>query len=162
MVLLLLFLSFDYSWEDIRKGGLNFSDSLASVEFFTAIIITLIGSALLVYKIKIKGRAKIRPLEPVFLAFAFIFCIGQVSAIAMILVNVLALLIGIATIREGERKDHLGVLNYGLLIISGLVICRFFDINLTFIWRGLLFIGVGVGFFLVNYRTLKRRRADEK
>ena len=33
--------------------------------------------------------------------------------------------------------------NYGLIIITALVICRFFDTDLSFVLRGLLFISVG-------------------
>ncbi|HBF19134.1 MAG TPA: DUF2157 domain-containing protein, partial [Cryomorphaceae bacterium] len=47
-----------------------------------------------------------------------------------------------------------------LLIISILAICRFFDRDLSFVARGILFVSVGVGFFLVNYYTLKKRRHE--
>lgn len=65
-------------------------------------------------------------------------------------------IIGILTIRKGAKKNHLGVLNYGLLIITALVICRFFDTDLSSIIRRLLFVSVGIGFFLTNYWMLKK------
>ncbi|WKN43561.1 hypothetical protein [Tunicatimonas pelagia] len=71
----------------------------------------------------------------------------------------LILVIGIAITLKGARQDHLGVLNYGLLIIAALVLCRFFDERLSFILRGTLFVLVGIGFFLTNYRMLRKRKA---
>jgi hypothetical protein len=65
------------------------------------------------------------------------------------------------TILDGAKKDHLGVLNYGLLIIMVLAVCRFFDTDLSFIIRGLLFVSVGIGFFATNYWMLKKRKANE-
>ncbi|MFT5306512.1 MAG: hypothetical protein ACI89M_002038, partial [Chitinophagales bacterium] len=41
-----------------------------------------------------------------------------------------------------------------------LVACRFFDSNLSFVFRGLLFILVGLGFFFVNYWMINRRKSD--
>ena len=70
-------------------------------------------------------------------------------------------MIGVMTVREGARHYNLGVLNYGLLIIAALVICRFFDTNLGFVIKGVLFVAVGIGFFLANYWMMKRRKNIE-
>jgi hypothetical protein len=67
-------------------------------------------------------------------------------------------MMGILTIREGAKLNHFGILNYGLLIITALVICRFFDTNISFVFRGLLFVGVGTGFFLANYSMMKKKK----
>ena len=79
----------------------------------------------------------------------------------VILINTMIFILGIVKIREGHLKDHLGILNYGLLIIIVLILCRFLDTDLSFITRGLLFIGVGAGCFLANYQMLKKRKAHE-
>ena len=65
------------------------------------------------------------------------------------------------TVRNSAKADHLGELNYGLMIIAALVICRFFDTDLSFVTRGVLFILVGAGFFFANYRMLKKRETNE-
>ena len=39
--------------------------------------------------------------------------------------------------------------------------CRFFDTNMSFVIRGLLFVAVGVGFFITNYVMLKKQKARE-
>jgi hypothetical protein len=42
-----------------------------------------------------------------------------------------------------------------------LAVCRFFDTDLSFIIRGLLFVTVGIGFFATNYWMIKKRKANE-
>ncbi|MEM6542707.1 MAG: DUF2157 domain-containing protein, partial [Bacteroidota bacterium] len=61
----------------------------------------------------------------------------------------------------GAKQDHLGILNYGLLILTALVVCRFFDTDLSFVVRGIMFVSVGAGFFVANYLMLKKRKANE-
>jgi hypothetical protein len=65
---------------------------------------------------------------------------------------------GVLTIWRGAKNDHLGILNYGLLTITALVVCRFFDSDMSFVLRGILFMLVGGGFFVANYAMLKRRK----
>ena len=79
---------------------------------------------------------------------------------ASVLINFLVLAIGIMTIREGAKNNHLGILNYGLLIVSALIICRFFDTNINFVLKGILFVAVGVGFFFANLWMVRKRNAS--
>jgi hypothetical protein len=65
------------------------------------------------------------------------------------------------TIREGIRYDHLVILNYGLITVTALITCRFFDTDLNFVFRGLLFIFIGAGFFAANYFMLQKRKDNE-
>ena len=98
-------------------------------------------------------------MEVAFIAFAFIFIIGiNSSTIAAVLINLLVFTMGVLTIRQGADENHLGILNYGLLIITALVICRFFDAKISFFIRGILFLLIGFGFFFVNYWMLKKRK----
>jgi hypothetical protein len=73
------------------------------------------------------------------------------------LINLMILGIGVNKIRNAAKNNSLGGLNYGLLIISILIICRFFDTDLSFIIRGTLFVLVGLGFFAANYWMIKNR-----
>jgi hypothetical protein len=91
--------------------------------------------------------------------FIVLFIVGLLSAqLAQILTNIFILILAVYTIREGAKADHLGRMNYGLLILSLLIVCRFFDTDLSFVIRGLLFVLVGLGFFGMNYRMVKKRR----
>ena len=79
-----------------------------------------------------------------------------------IIANVLVLFIGIFEVKRGIKLNHLGLLNFGLLLITALITCRFFDTELSFVLRGFLFITIGLGFFLANYFILKKRNKNEK
>ena len=157
-VAMLLTMSFNFFWEDILDETFLEGDLLSSPEFFATLILTLLALSLLIYQ-KLKYKPfDVKPVEPVFLLFIIIFFIGIYSPIAVILINILVLAIGIMTIREGAKLNHLGILNYGLLIVTGLIICRFFDININFVLKGVLFVAVGFGFFFANYWMVRKRR----
>ncbi|WP_421804665.1 DUF2157 domain-containing protein [Flagellimonas sp.] len=157
-IILLLFLSFNEFWEHLFKKELQLTEIFASQEFVLIVLLTLAASVLLYRTIQQKGIRNLSLFSVVFLVFIPIFFIGTASTIAVVLVNVLIFLLGVFTIREGSRKNHLGLLNYGLLIITALIICRFFDTDLSFVARGLLFVGVGAGFFFANYWMIQKRK----
>ncbi|HCQ16273.1 MAG TPA: hypothetical protein DIU20_08430 [Cryomorphaceae bacterium] len=160
--ILLLVLSFDWFWEDLRSDYLNTDELIGSTEFWVSGLLSIMALVLLIRMIRINPLVSLStsPIAFIFLLFIPTFIIGLFSSFAVVLVNCCVLLVGIMTLRNGIRQDHLGLLNYGLLIISILAICRFFDRDLSFVARGILFVSVGVGFFLVNYYTLKKRRHE--
>ena len=156
-VFLLLLMSFNWFWEDINDKT-NFNYVFTSAEFITATIITILATILLVYQRKKEPLTIDRPYEYVYLLFIIFFIVGISTTIPVIFINILAFALGVLTIRKGAKKDHLGLLNYGLLLITALITCRFFDTDLNFIFRGLMFITVGIGFFITNYKMLKKRQ----
>ena len=160
-IALLLSLSFDWFWEEIYTKTFILNEVITSAEFIT-ISITLIPATILLYThIKKISISNIQPIALVFVLFIITFFIGLYSGLAVILINLYIFAIGILTIREGANRDHLGILNYGLMIITALTICRFFDTDLSFAIRGVLFVLVGVGFFIANYSILKKRRKED-
>jgi len=160
-IILLLTLSFDWFWEDLRMSDLQFNEVITSPEFLASAIISLLGVGLLYLQQKNKALSDIKPIAPVFILFIVTFIVGLSSPISVMLINLFVFAIGIMTIRNGAKQDHLGILNYGLLIITALVVCRFFDTDLSFVIRGILFVCVGVGFFAANYWMLKKRKTNE-
>ncbi|QVY66535.1 DUF2157 domain-containing protein [Polaribacter sp. Q13] len=79
------------------------------------------------------------------------------TRITVALVNITVLVLGVSIVKKGVDKASFVILNYGLLIITALITCRFLDTEMTFIIRGLLFIIVGAGFFVTNYLMLKKQ-----
>jgi uncharacterized membrane protein len=75
--------------------------------------------------------------------------------------NGLLFVVGIATIAEGVRRQHLGVVNLGMMVVALLVLVRFFDSGFGFILKGLAFIVVGIGFLVANVVLSRRLRAGE-
>lgn len=154
---LLLSLSFDWFWKELRVNDIE----LMSQEFFVATIISIAAIALFIWKLKNIPENKVMPMEVMFMAFILIFIIGIYSPVtAVVLINLLIFAVGVMTIRQGADENHLGILNYGLLIITALVMCRFFDTNISFVIRGMMFLLIGFGFFFVNYWMLKKRKKE--
>lgn len=156
-IVILLILSFDWFWKDLAKENelLYYSNGL-----FAAALLAV--GALLVSVINFrKGSWKsIQAVDCVFLFFIPVFIVGTYHVYStVVLINLIVLAVGLAIVRKGTRENHFGILNYGLLIVTALVICRFFDSNISFIVRGLLFVIVGAGFFAANYLMIKKRKS---
>jgi hypothetical protein len=155
---LLLIVSFAWFWEDLRLENFQFAQIIYSPEFYASIILTLLAGTLLFKQLKFKALVDIQPISWIFILFIVTFIIGLSSPLSVLMINLFVFAIGIITVKNGAKQDHLGVLNFGLLIITALIGCRFFDTDLSFILRGILFISVGFGFFMTNYLMLKKRK----
>ena len=151
---LLLILTFQGMWVEVVQD-----ESINEKGFAVSSIVTLLAGALLVYEIKQKGWTKINPTGYVFLVFILLFFLGKTQPEwAQWLTNILVLTIAVVTTWRGVQEDNLFILNYGLLILTALILCRFFDTDLSFVVRGILFMVVGFSFFGVNYWMMRRRR----
>lgn len=159
-VSILLALSFDWFWNDLQRKIFVFNDIVSAPEFIATVLITTLAAIVFYFQKKVKKLSSIKPIETVFILFIPMFMIGWESSLAVILINLLVLLIGVFTVRNGARLNHLGILNYGLIIIAALVTCRFFDTDLSFVWRGLMFVAVGAGFFAANIKMIKKRKLN--
>jgi uncharacterized membrane protein len=156
---ILLALSFREFWTKLADHPVV----LSIPEWLAVIVTTLVALSFLILQLKKRRNNAQTLLSFVFLFFIVIFFTGMFAPmLGTILINMLVLAIGIFTIRLGHAMNHLAVLNYGLGIVAALVTCRFFDTDLSFVVRGLLFIAVGAGFFFANSRLMKRRKQLEQ
>ncbi len=132
-----------------------------SPEFLLSLAFSLAASYFVFQEyIKAGSISKISPYRISYLLCIALFFTGIYLSLGAIIINMYLLMLGLYTIRLGNKKQHLGILNFGLSIITVLIICRFFDTNLSFITRGILFLLVGAGFFIANYLTLKRKKQN--
>jgi hypothetical protein len=161
LIIVLLMLSFEWFWEDLPN---SLNETMTQYrEFYIYLLLLAVSAGFIAQKAtqsswRMIGFSELTPfvLLPVFL-------LGQYSVgIPMIIVNLLVFTIGLATLRKGFLHNHLGLMNYGLLIIAALVVCRFFDTDLSYVIRGILFVAVGIGFFMANYIMLKQRKSHEQ
>jgi uncharacterized membrane protein len=159
VILLLLSLSFDWYWEELNDKSLE--SIFMQPEFIVSLVLTLGAGGLLYFILLNNEWNKINAKSYAFIVFIILFFIGLGAPIlSQILVNLVILILAIHTIRDGAQRNHLGILNYGLLIITALIACRFFDTDFSFVVRGLLFIAVGVGFFMTNYYMIQKRKRN--
>ena len=159
-VIILFTLSFDNFWNSLIRTNYVLNELMSEQTFYITIIIGILYLALLVYQIRKRSLKEMHAIEPIFLLFIMIFIIGLYSNASVILINILILFIGVMTVREGAQKDHLGILNYGLFLICVLISCRFFDTDISFVLRGVLFVLIGLGFLLTNYWMVKIKRKN--
>lgn len=117
--------------------------------------------ALLVYYGRKNQELWRHPLSYLGVVYPLIYLLGQVYPLAAtIIINSVLFFLGLFHIWMGAKRDHLGILNFGMLVITILVACRFFDTDMTFALRGLLFLLLGGGFFLANNYLLSRRKEE--
>lgn len=157
VIISLLILSFDFYWDELDDSSSQHFTK--GIEFVVSVVSTLSAGGLLVLGLRTKSVAEINSKSFAFLVFILLFFIGlSTPTTSQLLINVVILLFAVHTIRNGAKRNHLGILNYGLLIITALILCRFFDTDFSFVVRGLLFISVGAGFFAANYYMIKKRK----
>jgi len=150
-IVMLLMFSFKWIWEEFVES-INFY----SEEFIIATLLFTIGALVFGYNCTKNKLKEVNLFACLSVLFPILIVIGIWSNDgAVVTSNVLVFLLGITAIRKGVNQFHFGILNYGLVIISSLIVCRFFDMNISFEIRGLLFVLMGVGFFVANYTILK-------
>jgi hypothetical protein len=66
---------------------------------------------------------------------------------------------GLERVRSGVLQGSLLDVNFGLLLTVGLILVQIAGTELAVPVKGLLFIGAGVAFLLVNRSVLARARA---
>jgi len=156
IVILLLTMSFDGFWY-FEKLVFNSQETYISMGLFIANV------GVLLYVYSMKWLKEFNVFQYVFILFSILYVVGfNIPVIGTIIVNVIVFVLGVTTIKIGSDKFHFGILNYGLLIVTALVTCRFFDTNMSFIIRGLLFVVVGLGFFFTNYMMLKNQKSKSE
>ncbi|WP_299253185.1 DUF2157 domain-containing protein [uncultured Lacinutrix sp.] len=156
-VVLLLITSFRWVWEDVLRIS-----SFSGKETTLVIVLFVVALGVLIYLFLKKQVNKFNLFHYIFIIMTMLFFVGLKNDVSpTVITNILLLILGINAIKIGVDKMHFGVLNYGLVIITALIFCRFFDTNMSFVIRGLLFVIVGIGFFATNYIMLKKQKSKE-
>jgi len=154
--ILSLILSSKWFWLEFYQANHSNTSDLILLLSIQIVTLVLLGSYFQKNK---KDIRQINGFQVLFLVFDLIFLLGLTdNLIGMILTNIVVLFMGALLIKNGSQQSDFTILNYGLVVIAVLIICRFFDTNISFIIRGLLFIAVGVGFFYANYILLKKTK----
>ncbi len=158
--LLLLFMgSFHDFWKEFNSNYGSVWLSMGGLSFFTAIGLSLAGLAFFIFLYRRKSFSNIDPVAPAFLLYLTLFVLGGSSPyIASLLTNIYLLGTGVLLLVRGQKQERLAILNLGLGMIAVLAICRFFDTDLSFIIRGVMFILVGVGFVYFNYQLIQKKK----
>lgn len=164
VITLLLILSFDDIWNYYQKHH------LLKIIFWddTVRVATLIGMCVAIFvlfwRLMKSGKKHVAFYTSSLIALGIGYSIMWVKDIPILLIqlafNAILLLIGVSTIVQGVKQDNLATTNFGMLIISALVLCRFLDSNLSFIIRGIAFIAIGIGFLAANYFLMRKNKNE--
>jgi uncharacterized membrane protein len=157
----LIVMSFKSNWEKLASRSHPFDALSISPEFIAFALLFALAASFLYQEFRGRGLADLKIMEVAWLLFLFIFILGFFSAASVYLINLAVFATGVIMIREGAGKSNLSTLNSGMLVITILLICRSFDIDLTYVVKGLMFVGVGIGFFVANWWMLKKQRKNE-
>lgn len=156
-IMFILFIaSFKAFWMELRF------DHLFGLEMIAILFLTATNIYFLVKKYSVESYKNLKPLEVVFVVFMLVSLLYNQAFFAAVLINLLVFSIGVYTIWKGANQESLVKLNFGLLIIGILIACRFFDTDISFVLRGVMFVLIGFGFFVANYLTLKKIKKDEE
>ncbi|MEY8848060.1 DUF2157 domain-containing protein [Psychroserpens sp. XS_ASV72] len=156
IIILMLIMSFDDFWF-VEQLLFNAQES------YVSFVLAIANVMLLIWSYNRQWIKSFNLFQYVFIVFLIMYLFQlNLPTIGTLIVNVLIFVLGLTTVKIGVDKFHFGILNYGLCIVTALVICRFFDTNISFVVRGLLFVGVGVGFFLTNYIMLQKQKRNKE
>ena len=85
----------------------------------------------------------------------------ELTVLSPIIVNLCLFILGLYLIMVGYRQTRISRLNQGLLIIVAVAIVRFFDSDLSMLYRGIGFVTIGVAFLVSNLLLLNRKKEVE-
>jgi len=159
-LIMLFILSFKAPWIELQRQLTEYN----YVELVIYILLFLFAGFLLFKQFQKTEILKINPIGFGFVLITALYFLSTRTEAGFLvtITNLFLLLFGVYEVRNGAETNSLYKLNFGLICIAILIICRFFDTEMSFVIRGLLFIGIGLGFFLLNYYLLKKRKHNEK
>jgi hypothetical protein len=162
-----IFLSYRFSWEKFSFEPVYEPNAGSSVPQGLNYLLSISLPAIAVIFAFFTGKRKKWPilLYAIGLPLALIgFAVsGNDSAAGLITFafNAYIFCCGLLYLREGIKNNSGKSMNYGFAMISAIAVLRFFDSDLTFIVRGLIFIVLGLSFLGANIYLAKRKAASK-
>gem|GEM_PF-192805 len=159
-IIILFIGSFSGFWSEISTES-STMPLLSSIYFWIGITCFIAAIVLLLLNNKSSQSIhKIILTICVLLAYPLFF-IDVPIFIKVIVINLMILMIAVSNIKDGFNQSKLSVMNLGMIYITILIICRFFDFDISFIIRGIVFVLIGLAFFAANYILINQNNSDE-
>ena len=166
-VALAFLLTYDWPWEEIGwhywRHGAAYHGAAAIFDCALAAALPVAAIVLLVGSVR-RGKAAALfigslPILAV-LGFALVAQTDQAGG-AMALFNLYAFVVGVGLLVQGFRTWRIGTVNAGLLVVFALILLRFFDEDLGFVFRGVVFVLLGLAFLAVNLVLARKKGAAQ-
>jgi uncharacterized membrane protein len=153
--------TFRYVWQHIYSDYYRLGREISDLGALPGYIITwaIIAIAMLLFYDNVKRKNLTTSLFGVFplLALAGYFLREQAIVLPLLIFNAYLFILSVSRIMIGIRTNSLAAINTGMLILAIFIITRFFDSDINFIIKGLVFIIVGIGFLVTNVVLMHRR-----
>ncbi|HWR43018.1 DUF2157 domain-containing protein [Sporomusa sp.] len=148
-------LTFNDVWRHVASGW----NSVPPVSYLIAsvLLVMVIGGNLMLVKRTDRESRKFS-LIPCVVGLAYLVQFYDRSGLgAAIILNGYMLGLSISIISKGVREHRLGIVNLGMIMMTALIVARFFDIDLSFVVRGVIFVLIGIGFLVANVVLVRRK-----
>lgn len=159
--ILMLVFTFEGIWRNAGYRG----DDITKAPLLPDLV--LLGILAIVIGLTIFGPKQKRAVSFLWVAFPVLTVIafalaawGVPAGIAQAMFNLYTAVVGIAMLVAGVRRGSMVLANYGMVIVSALAILRFFDADISFVLRGIIFIVVGICFLATNLVLVRKRTAN--
>ncbi len=154
MLVIFCIFSFRVVWfDDHRSDHLGLQRDLIGI-----VVLCLIGAATYAITLRHRKLFEAWPYPEGWWLFLICYAVSLVSPVgASILVNLSLLAMGVLNVKHGIQRGSLRRMNLGLVILSTTLLMRFFDTDMSFVLRGLVFIAIGIGFLYMNLRMVRAR-----
>jgi len=158
---MMFLLTFRFSWESIADQYYYsaYEGSPGVLILDSALTFLFVGGAILLFFQYAKKQDWTRTLFgalPLLALIGYAFG-GNSPVFSMLLFNAFLLFVSIFRLMTGIRTNNLNVINTGMVMLAALVLARFFDSEINFIMKGLVFILIGIGFLVTNVAILRRK-----
>jgi hypothetical protein len=165
MILFSLF-SYKFFWKEVIHEELfGINTGFVALPLFWIGVVLLVCLPLypLIRNDRGNGLVKTPEILAVLLFGIDFFLLGKYAPLAgMIITNLMMLGLGLYYLQKGITAKSLLWLNYGLVWLAVLLICRFSDMSQGYLARGLFFIGIGILLFVVNLFFIRKRRKEQE
>ncbi len=149
--IILLLSTFDFFWDEVREMDRFF----AGREFILTLALSVLS---VIVSLLLKNISKSSKWIISGFLFLTLFVFGRYfPTIAQVVANLAMMFLGVFYLRAGARTGRLAKMNLGFLIIMAVVLSRFFDSEISFVLRGLIFVIIGMAFFAANYYMMKQK-----
>ncbi|MCC5931874.1 MAG: DUF2157 domain-containing protein [Cyclobacteriaceae bacterium] len=155
-------LAYDFYWNSKPSAFPDLTTFVSSPEVVQLIFFIFLLSVGIHLLIRYKGWKYIFPelsgsLIMIILIFIF-FTLPIPFKTGVIAANIILFTSGVFYLVMGIKEKDFARTNFGLICICAITIARFFDQDISFIIRGLVFILMGAGFFTANYFIVKKQK----
>ncbi len=166
-IALAFLLTYEWPWQEIGwhylRHGAAYHGFAATLDYALAALLPVTAVVLLVGSVRRgKTHALFIGALPILAVLGYALAArprGESAAIALF--NLYVFVVGLGLLVQGFRARRSGTVNLGLVVVFALILLRFFDEDLGFVFRGVVFVLLGLAFLVVNLVLARKKGAAQ-